>query len=151
MQQTLLFGLTSTLSRIHRSLADLTEEEARSIPLDGLAPIVWQAGHIAFIDAYFARKVDGHSRAPDGYPELFRAGTGGAANYPPLAEVKEVLDGGQRFLQAIVQTVDPATPLESERYGNAGELIVFLCYHRGYHIGKINTLRALLKKPRLFG
>ena len=151
MQQTLLYGLNATQSRIHRSLAGLTEEEAHRRPLDGLAPIIWQAGHVAFIDAYFARKVDGRSKAPDGYPELFRPGTDGTGDYPPLAEVKEALDSSQRFLETLVHTVDPATPLESDRYSNAGELIVFLCYHRGYHIGKINTLRALLKKPRLFG
>ncbi len=148
---TLLYGLNATLSRLHRTIDDLTDEEARAIPLDGLAPIIWQVGHIALVDTSFARRVDGQSRAPDGYDALFKAGSGGRANYPPLAAVKEVMERGQRTWETIVQTVDPATPIDSDRYSNVGELILFLCYHRGYHIGKMNTLRALLKKPRLFG
>jgi len=151
MKPTLLYGLNATLSRLQRSIADLTEEEARVIPLDGLAPIIWQVGHVAFVDTSFARRVDGQSRAPDGYDALFKAGSGGRANYPPLAEVKGVLERGQRTWETIVQTVDPSTPVDSDRYANVGELVVFISYHRGYHIGKMNTLRALLKKPRLFG
>ncbi len=151
VQQTLLYGLNATMTRLQRSIGDLTDEEARRVPLEGLAPIVWQAGHVAFTDAYFARKVDGRSRVPDGYPELFKSGSGGPANYPPLAEVNEVAAASQRSLEALVRTADLATPLESDRYSNVAELIMFICQHRGYHIGKMNTLRALLKKPRLFG
>lgn len=152
IQQVLLYGLNATMTRLHRSIGDLTDEEAGRSPIDGLAPIIWQVGHVAFTDAYLARKVDGRSRVPDGYPERFRSGSGGPANYPPLAEVKEVAAASQRSVEELVRATDLATPLESDRYGsNVAELIMFICQHRGYHIGKMNTLRALLKKPRLFG
>ncbi len=151
MKPTLLYGLNATMSRLQRSIDDLTDDEARAVPLDGLAPIVWQVGHIAVVDAAFARRVGGDSPTPDGYTDLFKAGSGGRANYPPLAEVKTALERGQRSWETIVQTVDPATKVDSDRYSNVGEVIVFIAYHRGYHIGKMNTLRALLKKPRLFG
>lgn len=36
-------------------------------------------------------------------------------------------------------------------YRSVGEALLFLTYHRGYHIGKITTLRALLGKQRVFG
>jgi uncharacterized damage-inducible protein DinB len=34
---------------------------------------------------------------------------------------------------------------------SVGEMLAFSAYHRGYHIGKMATLRALLGKPRLLG
>lgn len=152
IQPVLLYGLTATMARLQQSIADLTEEEARRVPLEGLAPIVWQVGHIAVVDAAFAHRVDGQTRAADGYVDLFKAGTGGSvASYPALVEVKNALEGAQRSWETIVRTVDPATRVDSDRYRNVGELLVFIAYHRGYHVGKINTLRALLKKPRLFG
>ncbi len=151
MHETLLYGLTATHTRIHRCLADLTEEEALRSPMAGLAPIIWQAGHLAWADSNMAHRVDGSSAAPDGYTDLFKTGTGGEAAYPPLAEVKEILDWAQRSLEAAARTADPATSLEARNYSNVGEMLVFASYHRGYHIGKMTTLRALLKKPRLFG
>lgn len=36
-------------------------------------------------------------------------------------------------------------------YPPLGEVLTFTPYHRGYHIGKMTTLRALLGKVRLFG
>lgn len=152
IQPVLLYGLTATMARLQRSIADLNNDDARRIPIAGLAPIVWQVGHIAVVDAAFAHRVDGQTRAPDGYVDLFKAGTGGSvAPYPPLAEVNNALEGAQRSWETIVRTVNPATPVDSDRYRNVGELLVFIAYHRGYHVGKINTLRALLQKPRLFG
>jgi hypothetical protein len=41
--------------------------------------------------------------------------------------------------------------VDGRNYRTAGEMLVFAIYHRGYHVGKATTLRALLKKPRLFG
>jgi uncharacterized damage-inducible protein DinB len=151
IQPVLLYGLTATMARLQRSIADLSDDDALRIPIAGLAPIVWQAGHIAVVDATFAHRVDGQTQAPDGYVDLFKAGTGGSASYPPLAEVKNALEHAQRSWETIVRTVDPTTPVDSDRYRNVGELLVFIAYHRGYHVGKINTLRALLQKPRLFG
>jgi hypothetical protein len=119
--------------------------------LAGLAPIVWQVGHLVWADSSMARRVDGTSGMPDGYADLFKTGTGGDAAYPPLAEVKEALDRAQQSLEAAARTADPATPLEARNYSNVGEMLLFACFHRGYHIGKMTTLRALLKKPRLFG
>ncbi len=35
-------------------------------------------------------------------------------------------------------------------FKTVGDVVSFATFHRGYHIGKICTLRALLGKPRLF-
>jgi len=146
----LLYSLNVTHTRIQRCVDDVTEDEARSLP-EGLTPIVWQVGHMAVVDLNFARRADGTSAAPDGYQDLFKAGTGGEAAYPDLGEVKATMDRAQQALEAIARSADPAKSLDHQRFGNVGEMILFCCYHRGYHIGKMTTLRALLKKARLFG
>lgn len=46
--------------------------------------------------------------------------------------------------------MDLSQPFEKpDFFRNRGDVLVFACFHRGYHVGKIATLRALLNKPRL--
>lgn len=151
MRDFLLYGLTATHTRLFRCLDDLTEDEARRSPAGGLSPIIWQAGHLALSDFGSARRADGRSAAPDGYGDLFKPGTGGEAPYPSLADVTEALRRAQQALEAAARTADLSAPVDAPNYKTVGEMLIFNSYHRGYHIGKITTLRALLKKPRLFG
>ena len=144
------YGLTATFTRINRCLEDVSEDEARRLP-SGLTPLIWQAGHIALSDLCFAARADGKSKAPMGYDTLFGRGTGGEAAYPPLAEAKDVFNRAQQALETVAKTADPNTALDSPNFRNVGEMLLFAAYHRGYHVGKMTTLRALLHKPRLFG
>lgn len=145
-----LYGLAATHARLLRCLEDLSDDEAHRTP-HGLSPIVWQAGHIALTDAAMARRADGRTEPPAGYESLFATGTGGPAAYPPLAQVRDAINRGQGRLEEIARTADPAARVEARNYSTVGEMLMFAVYHRGYHIGKITTLRALLGKPRLFG
>ncbi len=152
MDETLRYGLTATHERIGKVLDDLTDDDARRQPAPGLAPIIWQAGHIALYDVLFARRVDEQSVAPAGFEEVFTAGTGGEpASYPSLSSVRAAVDAAQRALVAIAAAHSASTPIDSPRYQTVGELLTFAVYHRGYHVGKITTLRAMLKKARMFG
>ncbi len=144
------YGLTVTYARFLRCLEDITDDEARRMPAE-LTPIVWQVGHVAVADFAFARRLDGTSAPPSGYPRLFQAGSGGNAHYPSLDEVRDVLGQAQRRLEELARSADLDEPLEARNYRTAGEMFAFAVYHRGYHTGKITTLRALLGKPRLFG
>jgi uncharacterized damage-inducible protein DinB len=146
----LLYGLSATHARLLRCLEDLSDDDARRTP-HGLSPVVWQAGHIALTDAALARRADGRTEPPAGYEALFAMGTGGPAAYPPLAEVRDALNRGQQRLEEIARTVDPGARVDARHYSTVGEMLAFATYHRGYHVGKITTLRALLGKPRLFG
>jgi uncharacterized damage-inducible protein DinB len=152
VDETLLYGLNATHERIGKVLDDVSEEEARQQPAPGLAPIIWQAGHIALYDALFVQRVDKQAEAPAGFDQFFAIGTGGMpAQYPPLATVRAAVDAAQRGMVAIATAHSASTPVESPRYKTVGELLTFAVYHRGYHVGKITTLRALLKKARMFG
>ncbi|MDQ7849513.1 MAG: DinB family protein [Armatimonadota bacterium] len=143
--------LDGTAHRIHRVLTDISEEDARARP-QGLAPIVWQVGHIALVDARALVRSGVAVEVPPAFEPLFTAGSGGEADYPPLASVLPVLDRVNDRLRQLALEGDLARKVEgTHSYATAGEALLFLLYHRGYHIGKITTLRALLGKGRVFG
>lgn len=144
------YGLETSYPRVLRCVEDTTDEEAWAAP-HGLTPMIWQFGHLAFMDAGYLRRAGGSADVPETYEALFATGTGGAKEYPPLAEIRGFYDGIQRGLLESALEVDLDRPVDGRSYRTAGEVLTFVAYHRGYHIGKMTTLRALLGKPRLFG
>jgi len=143
--------LGTSYNRLKRCLGGLRDDEARRLLAGQLTPITWQFGHLAFIDAAFVKRGGGTYALPPRYADLFNIGTGGEADYPPLDAVWSAFDGAHRALLQVAAEADYSTPLDRPSYTNVGEMLIFACHHRGYHLGKINTLRALLGKPRLFG
>lgn len=150
MRELIVYGLESSFTRVLRCVEDITDDEARAMP-HGLSPILWQLGHLVASDAGYLRRAGGRVEPPAGYAGLFATGTGGAADYPPLGEVRAVFEAVQRGLLEAARTADLALPVEGRSYRTVGEVLTFTPYHRGYHIGKMTTLRALLGKIRLFG
>ncbi|MBO8141925.1 MAG: DinB family protein [Firmicutes bacterium] len=130
-------------------LQDVTPEEAVKRP-SGLAPVVWQLGHLAVADGAIAQALSGDDGlVPDRYKGLFARGTAGDGPFPPLAEVKDVFARIQARLLELAGG-DLERPVDGGRlYATAGQALLFANRHRWYHIGKIMTLRALLDKPRL--
>ncbi len=136
-------------ARLQRAIEGITDSEARQVVAAPLAPIVWQLGHLAVVDAAYTQRAGGACEVQPRYTELFKPGTGGRAEYPPLPEVWAAFDGAHRALIAAVAEADLRAPLEhpAGAYSNVGAMLVYACYHRGYHVGKVGTLRALLGKP----
>ena len=148
------FQLQRTHERVQQCLADLSADEARRSPLLRLSPVVWQVGHVTFYDALYVDRAGvgpAVPAIPNEYEQLFKAGTGGQAEYPPIDQVWKVFDRTNAALQAIAQRGDLAKPVEGQLYTDVGGMLFFACVHRNYHIGKMATLRALLGKPILFG
>jgi uncharacterized damage-inducible protein DinB len=145
--------IVGSRERLRRCLEDLTGDEARRVLAGGLSPVTWQVGHLAVVDATFVQRGGSAYAPPPHYLDLFKMGSGGAADYPPLGEAWEAFDGAHQALLRVAAEADYRTPVEHRFriYTNIGEMLIFACYHRGYHTGKIATLRALLGKPRLFG
>ena len=81
---------------------------------------------------------------------LFRRGTGGARPYPPLAEVRPVYDAAQAAVEAAARSADLTRALETRNFKTVGDALSFNMFHRGYHIGKICPLRALMGRQPLF-
>lgn len=141
--------LDTSYGRLHRALEGVTEEEGRRFMAGRLAPIVWQIGHLAVVDAMYVQRGGGSFTVQPRYPDLFKPGTGGDADYPALHEVWATFSGAHRALLKVADEADYARPLEhpSGIYTNVGEMLIYACFHRGYHVGKTATLRALLDKP----
>ena len=135
-------------ARLQMALEGITDDEARRVLAEPLAPVVWQIGHLVFVDALWVQRGGGSHTVPAGYGDLFKPGTGGGAAYPPLGEVWTAFSGVHQALRALVDEADLTRPLEhpAGAYSNVGGMFLYACYHRGYHAGKIGTLRALLGK-----
>lgn len=143
--------LRLTADRIRESLQDLRPEEFIARP-HGLAPILWQVGHVALSDANLARRAGEPMEIPESYERLFARGTPGDGPYPPPSEVLEFFEAAQSALLELAAG-DLGRPAASPigAYATVGGAISWNLYHRGYHHGKIMTLRALMGKPRLLG
>jgi hypothetical protein len=157
----LQYQLAVTDRALKRSLESISEDEARRTP-SSLSPIVWQAGHIALANFGFARGNLGFVIGADIAPAemlpgnsaaLFKMGTGGAAAYPLFGDVTGSLDASHDALTRAVTEADLDAPNEGRRgvWNTQAQAFAFAVMHRWYHIGKINTLRALLGKPRAVG
>lgn len=152
MRELIVYGLETTFTRANRCVEDFSDDDARARP-HGLTPIIWQFGHIVSADAGYLVRAGGAGdlHVPSTYRELFGTGTGGEAEYPPLAELRELFEEVQRALLQAARTADLSVPVEGQSYHTVGEVLLFPMYHRGYHIGKMTTLRSLAGKRRLFG
>ncbi len=150
MRRVALYGLTATATRVLRCIEDVSNDEARRTPND-LSPLIWQLGHLAQSDGGFLQRGGMVSPAPASFSALFKTGSGGPAAYPSLVDVKATFEAAQRELEKLAGTADLTQRVDARNYATLGEMLVFAAYHRGYHVGKMTTLRALLGKPRLFG
>ena len=133
-----------------RTLGDLTNDEAQRSPVSGLSPVIWQVGHLAASDAYFAGLCGSGITLPDGFGALFGRGTGGVKAYPSLAEVTPLYERAHAALEAVVQSAELGREVDSKNFKSVADTLSFACFHRGYHIGKICTLRGLLGRAPLF-
>lgn len=140
---------------VKRSLGEVSDEEARRVIDESLAPIIWQVGHLAWADLYLLKAAGASPSVtlPDTFTEMFKSGTGGRAAYPPLDSVLRAFDEAHGAVLKAAADLDPDAPRESSHglWKNAGGVLLFLNDHRWYHVGKMTSLRAMLGKPRVFG
>lgn len=151
LRQLIVEALSAGAGMLERTLGDLSEEEAAQRP-QGLAPIVWQVGHLTVSEARMVQELTGADIAlPENYKALFEYGTSGEGSLPPLEEVRGYFSKGQ---QALLQAADGDLARAVDGgpfYSTVAGALLFVDRHRWYHIGKIMTLRGLLHKPRLLG
>lgn len=142
---------TLTADRLRESLEDFSPEDLLARP-QGLAPVLWQLGHVAVSETGFLARAGRPVPMPEGYEALFAMGSSGDGPFPGLEEVLAFF-GQVNGKMVELAGGDPDHPAASPRgtYRTAGEGLIFMLYHRGYHHGKIMTLRSLLGKRRLLG
>jgi len=145
-----LMEINRTNRILLRTLEDLSADELQRSPVTGLSPVIWQVGHVAATDAYFAGMCGADLTLPEAFTGLFGRNTGGAKPYPGLGDVKAVYEAGQQALEALTQSAEMGRAIESKNFKTVADALSFNCFHRGYHIGKICTLRALMGRAPLF-
>ncbi len=137
---------------------DFTEAEARESGGTRTNPIAWQLGHIAASedDVYML-----FSGRPSNVPESVRSvcGTGcpppsAATQYPPLADLWEILDRTHAALTRLAEEAGEADldkpPLrENPFFKSLGQAIYEIALHENYHVGEIGTLRKALGKKKM--
>lgn len=132
--------------RLREAVDGVSETDARRVLAGRLTPIIWQVGHLALVDGIYVRRAGGDSPVPARYAELFKQGSGGEQDYPPLPEVWNVFGTTHRALIDRAGGADYQAAVDAPSYKTVGEMLMYSSYHRGYHIGKIMTLRSLLGK-----
>ena len=150
VREVFLIEINRTNRILLRTLEDLSEEELQRSPTGGLSPVIWQVGHIAATDAYFARMCGADAAVPEEFAGLFGRNSGGPRPYPQLADVKPVYSAGQQTLETLTRSAEMGRAIESKNFKTVADALSFNCFHRGYHIGKICTLRALMGRQPLF-
>ena len=132
------------------ALDDMSDDELRARP-HGLAPALWQVGHLV-LDARIARGAGAAIDLPEGWSTLFEWGTSGEGDLPSRDEVVRLFrEVNDRMLELCAGDLARDVEYAPGRTDTLGNLLAFHLYHRGYHHGKLMTLRALLGKPRLLG
>jgi DinB family protein len=141
--------LTLSHTRLREAIDGVSDADARRVMAGRLTPVVWQVGHLALVDGIYVRRAGGESPVPASYTELFKQGSGGEQDYPPLSEVWSVFDTTHRALIHRASGANYEAPIDQPAYKTIGEMLLYASYHRGYHIGKIMSLRGLLGKAPL--
>jgi hypothetical protein len=141
--------LTLSHTRLREAIDGVSDADARRVMAGKLTPVVWQVGHLALVDGNYVRRAGGESPVPARYADLFKQGSGGEQDYPPLSEVWSVFDTTHRALMDRAAGADYEAPIDAPAYKTVGEMLLYASYHRGYHIGKIMSLRGLLGKAPL--
>ncbi|HKV72291.1 MAG TPA: DinB family protein [Gemmatimonadales bacterium] len=147
--------LAGSHQAVRYGLSEISDDEARRMPHPVLSPVIWQVGHLAVVNANFIKRAGATSATalPGAYADLFKSGSGGKADYPPLAQVRQAFDDSHEALVRVAAEANLDAADEGPRglWKNYAGMFEFANAHRWYHIGKIMSLRALLGKPRLFG
>ncbi len=133
------------------ALDDMSDDELRARP-HGLAPSLWQVGHVALSHAQLVRQAGATIDLPEAWSTLFEWGTSGEGDLPSRDEVIRLFrEANDRMLELCAGDLARNVEYAPGRANTLGNLLAFHLYHRGYHHGKLMTLRALLGKPRLLG
>jgi hypothetical protein len=131
----------------------------QSSPNDNHA--AWVMGHLAHTDAWIAGVVGAQGvKTPETYAKLFGMGSkplARAGEYPSPANIRRVLDETRAGLIRWVESASDeqlAMPLTDKTEGFASDVhdaLMKLCWHEGWHMGQVATLRRTLGLPPVMG
>lgn len=138
------------------SLKNVSDEHML-ITLDGLNNnILWNAGHILYLHGVFLYTQTGNDiPLPDSYKGRFNIGTS-PSDWDETPDPAEVLSQLASFCERIekdradnkFQNFDPFPLFGGLTIDTLHESVMFNCAHEGIHLGRIGTIKKLLKQQQ---
>jgi hypothetical protein len=140
-------------------MADFAPDEWFWHPSEFITHLAWQVGHLAYAQYCHCfwwirgRRPEDGTLLPEAFIELFEMGSvpvAGAANYPPIEEIKQVFDAVfERTLIELPALTDealdvPVHPSRPDRTKLGG--LFWNVEHEFLHAGQIGLLRRLMGK-----
>jgi uncharacterized damage-inducible protein DinB len=143
------FVRTATLSAVE----GLSEGEANAVPEGFSNNILWNLGHIYFVQERIFHFAQEPLSVPEGFAKFFGSGTKPAdwVEQPPaLSVVCELLrEQPQRIRESLRKRLNEpvAEPfkIRSLEMRTLAEVLTFMLYHEGTHIQNIKTIKRLNK------
>lgn len=139
----------------------LPEDKILHQPCPEANHAMWILGHLACTDEFFMNKVDDRpfNKFEDWKGKFFMNSkpTTNAADYPPFAEVKEVLANNREAVISCFKKMDEAKlrePLPDDLQSFApshAALIPTIAWHEGMHTGQLTVIRKSLGLAPVFG
>ena len=132
--------------RARKAVEGLSDAELKARP-QNLAPALWQVGHLAASDASLLRRAGKPLDLPAWVQDSYAKDTTGEGLKQSLDEVWAEFSKVQAGILDLIGTdLDKVIEHPAKIYGTVGEGLLYMLVHRGYHHGKIMTLRALMGK-----
>jgi hypothetical protein len=148
----------SVLAYSHKSFGEyafaIPESQATTQPAGHRNHALWQIGHMAVNNQWFAHMIDGRGiQTPAAWNDLFGMGSEpkpDASIYPPLGELKAAFT---KSLERITDAAHSYTDAELNHpcTGESGgfltdkmDSILKAAWHHGYHTGQVATLKKAL-------
>ena len=134
---------------------NITEEDARRIPEGFNNNISWNLGHVYNAAGGLLTRFTGENvSAPDNYPKLFERGTKPAdwqGEVPSLNELHKKLEKQVEqlefsFEKRLNDTLNTTCDFGMVQLTTIGELLDFIMFHEGLHIGAIKGLKRAIGK-----
>ncbi|WNS76253.1 DinB family protein [Bacillus sp. DTU_2020_1000418_1_SI_GHA_SEK_038] len=150
MEQTIIIHMERVREITEKTITNIPEEMADTIPQGFNNNIRWNFGHIAFIQEKLIFGVLGEEmRIPSHYEHLFGAGTSPAdwkGTPPSLREIADVLKEQKTRIKNFIQgrfherLPTPFTNRSGIKFYTVGETFLFSFYHEALHIETIKQL-----------
>jgi hypothetical protein len=153
--------LKGNFGMLQMTLADFSDADMMVRPVPGANHALWQLGHLAKEDAFFAALIPGAKvpALPAGWGEKFGKGTNtndDPKGLPTKAELLKVMAGTVEAAVAAVRKLPPEelnkpSPENIRSFApTIGHVIGLMGSHWMMHMGQFQVIRRKLGKPVLF-
>ena len=158
VNDSLVFGLSSSATMLTRYVADLSAQEFHHRPSPGANCAAWTVGHLAMTDRNGLKRLGAPLPAlPDGFEKRFSRDEG-CPQAQEFGDVKQVVAVFEEHRNRLIAAVKAATPQQlAEKMPKPiamattiGEALAFLGVHTAMHAGQVVMIRRSLGRSPLF-